>query len=404
MNEFKRKYIDLILNTGVALKKGQSLMIKCEIASYDFARNVAIQAYKNGALNVEINVEDYLLESSRMKDQTLEEYSVIPEYIEGKAKSLEKEKWAFLRIDGTENKHLLEDSDPDKASKRSSLLRKANKAYHQALSTNQIQWCVICVPGINWAKKVLGEQATEEQLWQIIGKILHLDKNPAEEWAKETKNFEDRMNHLNSLKIKSLNFKNSKTDLTIGFRQNSKWVGGPSYLPDGHSFYPNLPTAEIFSTPDSNLIDGYVTTTKPVAVFGTITEEVKFYFKNGKVVDFTAKKGEKAIEKLLDTDEGSRSLGEVALVEQTNEIAKSNLLFGSILYDENASCHIAIGDCYPECFEGEILTDKEKIKANGGNVSDTHLDFMIGSDDMNIFATLYSGEEIQIFKQGCFNF
>lgn len=402
MKTIQEKYAKLILEKGINLQKDQNLLIKCEYQHYEFARIIALLAYNMGAKHVHFNLVDLELERCKLDNQKIEEYKELPAFFNNMYSTFEKNKWAYLVIDSTEGKEFLKGAKIDKIVAKNKKLRKISKSFHAALNNNDIPWCVVGVPGPNWAKKVLGEARTTEDMWKLIAPILKLDKpNPCIEWEKETHNFHNRMEYLNSLGIKSLHYTSDITNFTVGFHEDSYWVGGPSQLPNGNTFYANLPTYEIFNSPDITKCSGFFTTTKPVTVLGEETEEVKFILKNGKIDSFTAKKGEKAIKKLLDTDTGSRQLGEIALVDESNPIAKSGKIFSSILYDENASCHIAIGSCYPECFKN---LGKESVTTKNGNKSDVHVDFMIGSKSLKIEATCIDGSVVTIMENGNYAF
>lgn len=402
MKTLQEKYAKLILETGLNLKKNQNLIIKCEIQNYEFARIIAKKAYKMGALHVHFDLVDLDLESYKIEQQKKSEYKKIPAFYKQMYKEFEKNKWVLLSISATEGQDFLAGSDINKISSRRKQMIKISKSYHEGLNNNDYPWCVVCVPEDNWSKKVLGKDAKTEDMWNLIAPILKLDKkNPSSEWDKETHNFHTRMGYLNSLGIKSLHYKSDKTDLTVGLHKDAYWVGGPSILPDGTSFYANLPTYEIFCAPDITQSTGYFTSTKPVMVLGEETENVKFTLRNGKIVAFEATKGEKSIKKLLNTDAGSNRLGEIALVDESNPIAKSNKLFSSILYDENASCHIAIGSCYPECFKN---LENNSVQSKNGNKSDVHVDFMIGSKTLKIEATCIDGSVVTLMENGNYSF
>jgi aminopeptidase len=402
MKTIQEKYAQLILEKGINLQVGQNLLIKCEYQHYEFARLIALLAYKMGAKHVHFNIIDLELERCKMDNQSLSEYKKIPSFYNEMYSAFESEKWANLVIDSTEGKDFLKGSNIDKMIGRNKQLRKISKPFHTALNNNEIPWCVVCVPGPNWAKRVLGEARTTEDMWNLISPILKLDKkNPCIEWEKATHNFHTRMEYLNSLGIKSLHYISDVTNLTIGLNKDAYWVGGPSQLPDGKNFYANLPTYEIFTAPDITKCSGFFTSTKPVTVLGEETEEVRFNIKNGKIENFKAKKGESAIKKFLNSDAGSRYLGEVALVDESNPIAQSGKNFSSILYDENASCHIAIGSCYPECFKD---LGKDSVSTKKGNISDVHVDFMVGSKKLKIEATLSDGSVVTLMENGNYSF
>ncbi|MBQ0072216.1 MAG: aminopeptidase, partial [Spirochaetales bacterium] len=247
----------------------------------------------------------------------------------------------------------------------------------------------------------IGSHATVEDLADVLAKILKIDdENYLKNWEKQDRLTKKRMKYLNDLQIKTLHFKSSVTDFKVSFRKEAKYEGCSEKLPNGKTFFPNLPTEEIFTVPDRMTAEGYITTTRPVKVLGKDTEEVTLFFKEGKCYDVKAKKGLQAMKSLLSSDEGSSYLGEVALVDNNAPISKSGLVFGSILIDENASCHLALGAGYPSCLD---IKD-ENPKDYGCNESIVHVDFMVGSSDMEITAETYRKKIVKIMIDGKFQF
>ena len=266
---------------------------------------------------------------------------------------------------------------------------------------NHITWCVCCAPGNKWAKAVLGENKTEEDLADILASILHIDTpDYLSYWKNEDKKVKERIQKINDLEIKTLHFKSKETDFSVGFRKEAKFEGCSSLTTKGECFYPNFPTLEIFNTPDKDTAQGYISTTRPVSVMGNETEGVKLFFENGKCIKAEAKVGQETMDNYLEIDEGSSRLGEIALVDDSSAISRTGLVFGSILIDENASCHIALGSGYTSNLE---IGDKDP-KDYGCNMSLVHTDFMVGSSDMRITATTYKGEEVLIMDKGNFVF
>ena len=211
------------------------------------------------------------------------------------------------------------------------------------------------------------------------------------------------MEKLNALAVDSLHFKSPVTDFTIGFHKQHRWLGGSELLPDGRKFFPNIPTEEIFTVPDMFRAEGYITSTRPVRVMDEPTEEVRFEFKNGLVVNHTARKGADVLGRYFAIDEGTRRIGECALVDEASPIAASGLVFHSILYDENASCHIALGAGYPDCLEGGVtIVGDTALHAVGCNTSLMHTDFMVGSAETDVVAITRDGKEVPIIRKGHF--
>ena len=398
------KYARVVLKKGINLKKGQNLLISCNDGNYDMARSLATEAYALGAGFVEIEVKDNYITRARLTAQADDELRYIPNYQIGKAHQMLSEDWARIRIDSAEEQDVLGDVDSGKLSVLTKASRTALKFATTSLMNGEHSWCVICSPGPEWAKKVLGEKATTEELWEVLKPVLRLDRNdPAEAWESHGRDLWSRCKTLNEMDLDCLHFEAEGTDLTIGLNTISRWHGGSGSLPDGRMVFNNLPTEEVFTTPDYKRCDGTVKTTKSLKVLESLVEGAWFRFEEGRVVDFGADKGQDVLKQYLDMDEGARSLGEVALVDESSPIAASGLIFGSILYDENASCHIALGAGYPFCLElPPGTTGEETLKGYGCNASLVHTDFMIGSPSLNVTGFDKSGKSCPLIRDGNF--
>ena len=402
---YAERLADLVLRKGVNLKKDQCLTIVVGPKSYEYASVMARWAYKLGAKYVNIVVSDPRVNGARsIYQESDENLCFVPSFLKAYDYEQIAEEWARVRIDSGEDRVEKFESNLDNLQKISKSSRISGKEYSARTMSNQLSWNVCAVPGPEWAKEILGENATEEDLAEVMAKILKIDSvDYLEKWDAFDDACKRRMDWLNNLKIKTLHYKSPKTDFKVSFTQKARFSGGSGYLPDGSAFFANLPTEEIFSTPDMNSAEGYITTTRPVTVLDNLTEEVTLYFEKGKVVDVKAKTGLDIMKKYLSIDEGAKRLGEVALVDETSPICQSGLVFGSILIDENASCHIALGAGYPECLKTENpMKSDEDMLENKCNVSLVHTDFMVGSKDLDIFAETYDGQKVQIMKQGLF--
>ena len=399
------RYAELIITKGINLQKNKAVLITTGVGTYYFARALGKAAYRLGASYVQILTDDLDLLSARLEAQTEEEVQFVPAYIKALDYEFISEGWSFIRVDSTDERLDHGPLDPTKNQLASRARQLASQTRSKALMRHQLPWCVCVAPGPLWAKQVLGEDATEQDLFEVLKPILLLDhEDPQRAWDEKHEMLEKRMDFINNLDFKALHFKSPVTDLTIGFRAEARFVGGSEELPSGNRFFANLPTEEIFSTPDRLVAEGYVTTTRPVSVLNTPTEEVRFVFKEGKVVDYSAKVGQDALDRFFEIDEGTRRIGEVALVDESSPIAKSGLIFHSILLDENASCHLALGEGYPICLTGASkLTTEEDLHEAGCNTSLAHVDFMVGSADMNIDAILGDGSRVPIMIDGHFS-
>jgi len=399
-----KNYSRIVLTKGVNLKKGQNLLINCNAGNYDMARSLAEEAYALGAGFVEISVLDNFIVKARLAAQEEDALEYIPNYRIGQAHQMLSEDWARIRIDSAEEQDILADSDPDKLGRMTKAARKTLHFVSTSMMNGEHSWCVICSPGPEWAKKVLGERATAEDLWEVLKPVLRLDRDdPAEAWEQHGRELWARCSTLNDMKLDRIHFEAEGTDLTLGLTEISRWHGGPGALPDGRMVFNNLPTEEVFTTPDYRRCEGLVKSTKPLKVLESPVEGAWFRFERGRVIEFGAEKGRDVLEKFLNMDEGARSLGEVALVDESSPIAVSGLLFGSILYDENASCHIALGAGYPFCLDLPTGTSGDKALKNAGcNTSLVHTDFMIGSNSMNVTGYDRAGKAYPVIRKGSF--
>jgi Leucyl aminopeptidase (aminopeptidase T) len=238
-------------------------------------------------------------------------------------------------------------------------------------------------------------------LWNSIFSIVRADKeSPIEAWKEHLGNLKARKDYLNEKNFKYLHYKSEGTDLTVELPKDHIWLSGEEDTKDGIKFVANMPTEEVFTLPKRDGVNGYVTSKKPLIYGGNIIDNFKLIIKEGKIVDFTAEKGGEILKGLLDTDEGARYLGEVALVGYNSPISNSGLIFYNTLFDENASCHFAFGEAYPSCLKGSENMTKEELIAKGANDSLTHVDFMVGSAELEIVGETENAERVQIFKAG----
>lgn len=399
-------YADLVIRKGINLKKNKSVVIMTGPGTYYFARALSKSAYRHGASYVQVLLDDLDVLSARLDTQTEEQLKHSPAFIRALDYEMCSEGWSYIRIDSTEERLDHAPLDQQKNQVYGTAKREFSKTRFKKTMRHELPWCVVCAPGPRWARQVLGEQATTSDLLDVLKPILLLDKeDPCKAWDEHGSMLKTRQERLNDMHIDSLHYKSPVTDFTIGFTEQARFLGGSEMLPDGTPFFPNIPTEEIFTTPDRLRANGYITTTKPVTVLNSRTEEVRLVFNDGKVVDYTAKVGKEVLDSFFAIDEGTTYIGECALVDESSPIAQSGLIFDSILLDENASCHLALGDGYPTCLtNGSELTTEEKLNEAGCNTSLMHVDFMVGSKDMSITARTREGMDIQIMKMGRFTF
>ncbi|MCF6360585.1 MAG: aminopeptidase [Cyclobacteriaceae bacterium] len=407
---FLEKYANVIL-TGLNIQKGQNLIIMTEPVHWNFASVIAAEAYKKGARYVRVDSsekKDPRLYRTRIEHSREEYLNYVPLFRTETQRLIVEENWALLALDGTENPEMLSTLDSIRNTIAGKAITEAGKLFQDAIQNNKIQWIVAFAPTEILAGKIMdippSKEAIEE-LWQVLVPILHLDDtDPSGTWVKRGETLKKRALALNRLKFKEIHFKGSGTDLKIGLGQRAVWEGGSSVSEKGIEFSPNLPTEEVFTAPDFRETEGRVKITRPVLVpaIGKVIEEAWLEFEKGKLVNYGAKKGRDVLDQYLEIDPAAAFLGEIALVDSNSPIFKSGKIFHNILFDENASCHIALGSAYPECFEGGgKMSDKELLE-NGINVSNLHTDFMIGSPDVDVTGLTWNGKKTDIIIDGKF--
>lgn len=399
-------YAELLIDSGINLQKGQNLLIRYHVGGSLLARKCAETAYRRGAGIVELRLQDTHILKARIAAQAGNEKALgtAPGWMDAWQDTVLQEGWAYLALESYEDVGLLADSDQNAMMVYEKLQQEKMRRFQDAVISHQISWCVAGVPGPVWAQRVLGKDKSTADLWRVLRPILLLDReNPAEAWRVKAETLIERSDKLNALKLDSLRFLDEAgTDLTIGLLEGSEWIGGPEDS-GGRVNMPNIPTEEVFTTPDRQRCDGTVRVSRPVEVRGTLVKGAVLTFKDGVLIEFDAEEGREALAGYVETDSGARRLGEVALVGEDSPIAESRLIFGSILYDENASCHIALGSGYVSCVAGGKELDTDEKKENAGcNVSLVHRDFMIGSSGIQVSGTGRDGRVTEILRNGKF--
>ncbi|MGL5314265.1 MAG: aminopeptidase [Peptostreptococcaceae bacterium] len=397
------EYAKLAVQVGVNIQPGQTLLVRSPIECAPFVRKVVSHAYKVGAKNVHIEWSDEECTLIKYLNAPEETFNEFPRWISDQYVDIAKEGGAFLTI-YAQNPDLLKDVDPQRVANFQKASAAALKEWRSYTLSDKCKWSIVSIPTESWAKKVFPDVSNEEavnKLWDAIFKCTRVDtENPVDAWREHNANLKERTDFLNQKNFKTLKYKSSKTDLVMDLPEGHIWASGASYDPTGVSFNANMPTEEIFSMPHKFKVNGVVHSTKPLVYGGNVIDNFSLTFKDGRIVDYTAEKGGETLGKLIDTDEGSHYLGEVALVPFKSPISDTNIVFFNTLFDENASCHFALGSAYKTCIKnGDEIKDDEMDKY-GVNDSLTHVDFMIGSSDMNIIGITYDGKEVQIFKDG----
>lgn len=409
MNEaMVEKYARLVVKTGVNIQKGQTLVITSSVECAFFVRIAAQIAYQEGARDVVVNWRDELLTKIRFIHAPEEVFDEFPHWQKELYLSNALAGAAFLYISASDPE-LMKDVNPDRMTRSQKAGNIALKEYRERTMSNKNAWAVVSIPTGSWAKKVfpgLPEEESVERLWEAILKTVRADApDPVAAWEEHKKNLKRRLDYLNSAGLRFLHYKNSLgTDLEIEFPQGHIWLGGSDYTPDGREFIANMPTEEVFTLPLRTGVNGTVVSSMPLNYNGNLIENFSLTFKEGKVVEVQAGKDQELFKRILDSDEGAGYLGEVALVPYDSPISRSGILYYNTLFDENASCHLALGEAYPVCIKnGENLSRDELLRL-GVNNSLIHEDFMIGTHDLEIVGVTREGREIPIFEKGNFAF
>lgn len=404
-NESLKKYCELIIEVGVNLYPEQCLYISCGVKNFDFAVMLAGTAYSKGAKYVDIQITSNRAKRYRIEKNKNPEYlQFIPNYLTSRSFEILANDWAFIGIDNIEEIDELKSVD---SSKLTMIMKKEQETFRRQavlFGASKNAWCAVAAPGPVWASKVLSSGASVDNLWNKLIPVLRLDKeNPVKEWKELANKLVERSKKLTDMKLDKLIFTGPGTNLEIGLIKNSLFKGGHVKAANGRMFIPNIPTEEVFTTPDYRRTNGKVKVTKPVKVMENLLTGIWFEFKDGQVIDFGADSNKEILEKYFSIDEGAKFLGEVALVDKNSEVHKSGLIFNSILYDENAACHIALGRGITACFTNkDELNTPEEMKKNGCNYSLVHTDFMIGSEEVKVTGVDDKGKEFVIIKDGEF--
>ena len=397
------KLADVAVNVGLRLQKGQDLVMTAPIAALPLVRLITKHAYMAGAGLVSTFYADEEATLSRYRHAPDESFDRATDWLyEGMAKAY-ADGAARLAIAG-DNPMLLAGEDPAKVARANRANSIAYKPALEKIANFDINWNIVSYPNPSWARQVFpndSEDVAVEKLANAIFAASRVDlDDPIGAWKAHNANLHSRSTWLNGERFSALHFKGPGTDLTIGLADGHEWHGGASTAKNGITCNPNIPTEEVFTTPHALRVEGHVSSTKPLSHQGTLIDDIRVRFEGGRIVEAHASKGEAVLAKVLDTDAGARRLGEVALVPHSSPISASGLLFYNILFDENAACHIALGQCYSKCFvDGANLTP-EQIAAQGGNSSLIHIDWMIGSGSVDVDGVKQDGTRVPVMRSG----
>ena len=397
------KLAEVAVKVGLDLQKGQDLVLTAPLAAMPLVRLITKHAYLAGGGLVTTFYSDEVTTLMRYQhagDDTFDRaagwlYKGMAEaYANGAAR---------LAISG-DNPMLLSSQDPEKVARANRAMSTAYKPALEKISNFDINWNIVSYPNPAWARQMfpeLDETSAVKKLADAIFAASRVDvADPVAAWKAHNAKLHERSTWLNGQNFASLHFKGPGTDLTVGLADGHEWHGGASVAKNGVTCNPNIPTEEVFTTPHAYRVEGIASSTKPLSHQGTLIDNIQVRFEGGRIVDAKASKGEEVLKKVLQTDEGASRLGEVALVPHSSPISASGLLFYNTLYDENAACHIALGQCYSKCFVDGANLSQDEIAAKGGNSSLIHIDWMIGSGAIDVDGIKQDGSSVPVMRRG----
>ncbi|MGO4937557.1 aminopeptidase [Fundicoccus sp. Sow4_H7] len=403
-NQLLTKYARLLIQKGINVQKDDYVQINTDLEQAPLVRILIKEAYEAGAKKVFVNWTDDQLSRLGYEYQSVDTLTDIPQYKIDEANDMitKRAKRIALR---SSNPNALKGID---ASKISAAQKASAEAMHDvriATQANVVSWLVAAGAGEEWAKLVFSDLETTEEkvdaLWDQIFKTTRVyEEDPVAAWDEHESRLQEKASFLNEKQFKALHYTAPGTDITIGLPLNHIWESAGSLNEKGEVFVANMPTEEVFTAPDFRHIDGVISSTKPLSYGGVLIEDMVFEFKDGQVVKASAAEGEETLLQLLDSNDGARSLGEVALVAHQSPISQSGIIFYNTLFDENASNHLALGSAYATSVQNGTKMTQDELKEAGLNRSTTHVDFMVGSAEMNIDGITHDGEVVPVFRNG----
>jgi aminopeptidase len=380
-NDRLERFADLAVRVGANVQPGSGVLLRSDIAHLEVARAVVERAYLAGAAWVEVEWSDGPIRRSRLTHETIETLTRSRPWAIERTREWAAERGVAIHLVGDPDPHLLDDADPAKVS---AVRTEELSAYREATLVQRLRWTVVAAPNPGWAREVFGEPDVE-RLWEAVATAMRLDEaDPVACWRERTAELAARARALNALDLTEVRYRSAGTDLRAGLLPGTRWTGGSLEDPDGVTYLPNIPTEEVFTSPDRRRADGAISLTKPVIIGGQVVEGLRVTFSGGRITDVTATSGAETVRSQLDTDEGARSLGEVSLVDRDSRIAKAGILFHNTLFDENAACHVAWGQSFPFAVAGGLTRSNEERYEIGLNLSAVHTDVVIGGDGMTV--------------------
>lgn len=406
MSDFEtmlEKYAELVVRVGVNIQPGQVLLVNAPLETVELTRQIVSKAYEAGAKYVQVDWDDEAITRIRYEKAPDDSFAYYPKWQADMMEQLAEGGGAVLHIK-VPDPELFRGIDSSKVSTAVKAAAIARETYQAYVRNNKVSWSLIKAPTRAWANKVYADLPEEQRLdamWEAVFQMNRVNtEDPVAAWQKHIAELKQRQEYMNNKRYKSFHYRAPGTDLHVEMPEGYLWLGGGDHNESGVYFVANMPTEEIYTMPHRTGVNGTVTSTLPLNLNGRLVEGITFTFKDGKVVEYDAQSGREHLTTLLETDEGASYLGEMALVPYDSPISRLNRVFYNTGVDENASCHFALGSAYPVNIEGGTKLSKEELLAKGANVSLTHVDFMIGSEELEIDGELADGTIEPVFRKG----
>lgn len=402
MEKLMRKYAEVLLKTCLKVEENQPLFISFNTERLDFVRIVSEEAYKIGVKDIYFDMSDPYLKHEALKYLEIEDLKQLSFWNKEMWNVYARKHAAFLML-ASETPGLMKDIDPKKMSELIRYSQETREEFEAYRDKSELAWCIAAVPTKAWADELFdNNENSVNMLWNKIFEICSIDQeDPVKIWNDKLALLKKRASKLNEKKIKTLIYKDNKNNFKIDLPVNHNWTSGCERLANGKEVLVNFPTEEVFTSPDCRSAEGIVFSSKPLEYQGVILDNFQIEFKDGVVTNFKAEKGEETLKEMINICENSNMLGEVALVPYDSPISNTNMVFLETLFDENAACHLALGDSFTECIN-EVGTKEELFNKFNMNNSKSHVDFMIGTKDLNIKGITQDNKEIDIFINGNF--
>lgn len=398
-----KKYAHVLVEVGINVKEGDLVRIEGDTDSLPLVREVVRAAWQAGAKDVITRLADKEISLIRYEEAKEEDLDYFPGFEADYQEAMLQAPYHRIHISAP-SLDLLAHIDQARIQRAQMAALTATRHLDKYMDSGEVKWVVGACPSPRWARELfpdLDQEQALERLWQEVLSICRVDReDPVQAWQDHDRSLKEREAWLDEQKFDYLHYQGPGTDLTCYLAPGHKWIGGSSVTPDGVAYMANIPTEELFTTPHAHKVEGKVRSTKPLSVMGKIVEDFGFEFIEGKVVDFYAGKNKEVLETLLGVDEGARRLGEVALVPHSSPVSRSGLLFKTTLFDENASCHFALGLAYAEAIAGGTRMTKEERQALGSNDSMIHIDFMVGGPELDITGYREGEEGVPVMRRG----